>query len=128
LLWLRRLIPFIGLAAIISGYLFFDSIVTTRRNREVQRYALATAQIWLEAARYRNEPEKFIKQRDSILHEHSLSVEQIRNYLSRHEKRPEAYELFIKMVNQYIDSLSAGDTPPLQQGKSDSSMVSGDSA
>lgn len=52
--------------------------------------------------------------RDSLLKAHSLSKERMRDYLDRYKNQPEEYDLFTKLVNQYVDSLSAVEMKLLQ--------------
>jgi hypothetical protein len=127
LFWIRRLAPFIVLAVIVLGYLVYDHITTTRRDQEVRRYALATAQVWLASARLRNDSDAYFKFRDSLLDTYSLSPEQIQTYLNRYQKRPEKYELFAELVKQYVDSLYEAELHPSDSDTVTSTVLSGDS-
>jgi len=107
LLWLKRLIFFVLLLVIVFGYLLYDRISTERQLQQAVRHALVTAQVWVATAKFRDEPEKFLVYRDSLLSACSLTKEHIRDYLDRYENHPEKYDIFANLVNQYVDSLSA---------------------
>lgn len=107
MLWLRRLILLVLLAALVLGYLGYKSIFANRQLRQAQEHALVTAQVWVASARLRNEPQRFITYRDSILTAHGLSKELIQEYLDRYKNQPEKYEDFAKLVKRFVDSLSA---------------------
>ena len=95
------------LAALVLGYLGYKSIFANRQLRQAQEHALVTAQVWVASARLRNEPQRFITYRDSILTAHGLSKELIQEYLDRYKNQPEKYEDFAKLVKRFVDSLSA---------------------
>jgi hypothetical protein len=114
LLWLRRLIFLLLLAALVLGYLSYKSIITNRRIRQAQKHALVTAQVWVASARLRNEPQRFITYRDSLLTAYGLSKELIQAYLDRYKNQPEKYEDFANLVKWYVDSLSAVEIKPIR--------------
>ncbi len=114
MLWVKRLITFTLLVAIIFGYLLYDKISTERQHQQAVRQALVTAQVWIATAKYRLEPERFIAYRDSLLKAHSLSMEKMQGYIDWYKNRPEEYDLFTRLVNQYVDSLSAIEMELLQ--------------
>jgi len=114
LLWLKRLILLILLLVIVFGYFLYNKISTERQHQQAVRQALVTAQVWIATAKYRLEPERFIAYRDSLLKAHSLSMEKMQDYIDRYKNRPEEYDLFTRLVNQYVDSLSAIEMELLQ--------------
>jgi len=114
LLWVKRLVPFILMVAVVLGYFLYHDISAKRQYQQVQRYALVTAQVWIATAKFRSEPERFIAYRDSLLKVHSLSEERMQNYLEQYKKHPERYDLFTRLVKQYVDSLSAIKILPLE--------------
>jgi hypothetical protein len=107
LLWVKRLITFTLLVTIIFGYLLYDKISTERQHQQAAKHALVTAQVWIATAKFRREPERFMAYRDSLLKAHSLSRERMQDYVDRYKSQPEEYDSFTKLVNQYVDSLSA---------------------
>lgn len=119
LLWLRRLILLISLVALVLGYLSYKSIITIRQVRQARKHALVTAQVWVASARFRNEPQRYITYRDSLLTAHGLSKELIQAYLDRYKNQPEKYEDFAKLVEQFVDSLSAIEIKSLRADSND---------
>ena len=99
---------------IVFGYFLYNKISTERQNQQAVRHALVTAQVWIATAKYRLEPERFIAYRDSLLKAHSLSMERMQDYIDRYKNHPEEYDLFTRLVNQYVDSLSAIEMELLQ--------------
>lgn len=114
MLWIKRLILFILLLVIVFGYFLYNKISAERHHQQAVRHALVTAQVWIATAKYRLEPERFMAYRDSLLKAHSLSMERMQDYIDRHKNRPEEYDLFTRLVNQYVDSLSAIEMELLQ--------------
>ena len=114
MLWLKRLILLILLLVIVFGYFLYNKISTERQHQQAVRQALVTAQVWIATARYRLEPERFIAYRDSLLKARSLSIEKMQDYIDWYKNRPEEYDLFTRLVNQYVDSLSAIEMELLQ--------------
>jgi len=114
LLWLKRLILFILLLVIVFGYFLYNKISTERQHQQAVRHALVTAQVWIATAKFHREPERFMAYRDSLLKAHSLSMERMQDYIDRYKNRPEEYDLFTRLVNQYVDSLSAIEMELLQ--------------
>jgi len=126
LLWLKRLTSFVLLLIIAFGYLLYDRISAERQYQQAVRHALVTSQVWVATAKYRLEPERFIAYRDSLLKAHSLSMERMQDYIDRHKNHPEEYDLFTRLVNRYVDSLSAIEMKLLQADtavKGDSTRV-----
>ncbi|HWR81858.1 MAG TPA: hypothetical protein VN285_00995 [Candidatus Deferrimicrobium sp.] len=102
-LLMKRLITALCAIAIVTGYLVYDSIATTRERRLARQIALVTAQTWLGRAQLRDDHRDFQSYRDSLLSESGLSREEIGRYANR--QRPEAYEEFVKLIKYYVDSL-----------------------
>jgi len=114
LLWVRRLILFILLLVIVLGYPIYKRTTAERQREQAAKHALATAQVWIASAKFRHDPERFTAYRDSVLEACHLSRERIQDYLSRYKNHPEEYDLFAKLVSQYLDSLSAIEVELLQ--------------
>jgi hypothetical protein len=66
-----------------------------------------TARLWVAAAEYRDEPEKYLAYRDSLLTEYDLTLDQMNTFLDSYEKTPEEYRWYAKWVDSYVDSLLA---------------------
>jgi hypothetical protein len=102
------------LLVIVFGYLLYDRITTERQHQQTVRHALVTAQVWVATAKFRHEQESFMAYRDSLLKAHSLSKDIMRDYLDRYKNQPEEYDLFTRLTNKYVDSLSAIEMELLQ--------------
>jgi ABC-type nitrate/sulfonate/bicarbonate transport system substrate-binding protein len=105
LIWLRRLLPVIVLAAAVGGYFLWDKWSAQRQLQEQDRVALVTAQVWIATAKYRNEPERYIQYRDSLLEANGASREEISRYLERTGDPPEELLPFARRVQGLVDSL-----------------------
>jgi hypothetical protein len=102
------------LLVIVFGYFLYNRISTEQQHQQAAKHALVTAQVWITTAKYRLEPERFIAYRDSLLKARSLSMEKMQDYIDQYKNRPEEYDLFTRLVNQYVDSLSAIEMELLQ--------------
>ena len=102
------------LLVIVFGYFLYNRISAERQYLQTAKYAQVTAQVWIATAKFRREPERFMAYRDSLLKAHSLSMEKMQDYIDRYKSHPEEYDLFTKLVNQYVDSLSAVEMKLLQ--------------
>ena len=67
--------------------------------------ALVTAQVWIATAKYRNEPERYIQYRDSLLRASGVAREEISGYLERTGDPPEELLPFAQRVQGLVDSL-----------------------
>jgi len=54
----------------------------------------------------RNDPERYLAYRDSLLQASGVTFEALYDYLERYEKRPEQYLPFALKVSRYVDSLA----------------------
>jgi len=106
LVWFKRLLPIIVIAAAWFGYQQWQLHTDKKRNLEEQRIALVTAQVWVATATNRNDPERYLAYRDSLLQASGVTFEALYDYLERYEKRPEQYLPFALKVSRYVDSLA----------------------
>jgi hypothetical protein len=105
LIWLKRLLPIIILAAAYGGYHLWDKWSTQRTAREQDRVALVTAQAWIATAKYRNNPERYLEYRDSLLAASGVSRDQVEGFLERRGDPPEEILPFARQVHHFVDSL-----------------------
>ncbi len=89
----------------MAAYLFYNKYQTSQEEKLAQKYALITAQSWLGTARFKDEPEKYLEFRDSLLKSRNVSASDIELYLSKHEQKAEKYVGFAGLVKFYVDSL-----------------------
>lgn len=105
LIWLKRLVPFILIAAIIGGYYFYREKQKEEIIETSKEHALVTAKVWYASARFKDEPEKFENYRDTVLADAGLSKEQMYQFLELYKNVPVNYEVFAQWVSYYVDSL-----------------------
>src|SRR3989304_2430568 len=101
-IWLKRVAPLLVLVVGWQGYSLIGRARTERRESLVQKPALATAQIWIATAHYRNAPDQYITYRDSVLSAYGLSADQMFEYLQRQRERPEQFHSFTAAVKTYV--------------------------
>lgn len=105
LIWLKRLLPVIVLAAAVGVYLLWDKWSSQRQVQEQNRVALVTAQAWIATAKYRNEPERYIQYRDSLLKASGVARKEVFDFLDRTGDPPEELLPFARRVQTLVDSL-----------------------
>jgi hypothetical protein len=105
LIWLKRLLPIIVLAAAFGGYFLWDKWSAQRELREMDRVALVTAQAWIATAKYRNDPERYLQYRDSLLEASGVKREQVLGFLESAGDPPEELLPFARRVHNLVDSL-----------------------
>jgi len=84
LVWVKRLSPLVLIALVWAGYHYGGRWLDNRREAEEKRLALVTAQTWVATARFREQPERFLAYRDSLLSEAGVTREEISEYLERY--------------------------------------------
>jgi len=105
LIWVKRLAPFILLGVAWLGYHYGRAYVHEREAAEQDRMARLTARVWVATAIYRNEPDRYIQYRDSLLAVERISRDDLDTFLKRFENKPEEYLPFTLAVQAYVDSL-----------------------
>lgn len=105
LIWVKRLIPFVIIAAAVFVYLEYERKQDEKRALEENRHALVTAQIWVASARYRANPEQYLKVRDSLLAAASMSADDLRAFINADTGQPENLTPYMNLVQEYLDSL-----------------------
>lgn len=93
------------LVGLWPAYNIYDRHHSKTKAQQSAMYALATAKVWLATALFRDDPERFLTYRDSLLAENGLSNEKMIEYLNMYEKQPERHDVFVRLVGVYIDSL-----------------------
>jgi hypothetical protein len=106
----KRIIILIIVVLIAAAYPIYHRLKSAHRLELAQKYALVTAQVWVATAEYRKDPDRFLAYRDSLLQAHSVSSEELEKYLKQYESHPEDYDLFTRLVQIYIDSLTGADS------------------
>jgi len=105
LIWLKRLAPFVIIAAAIYAYFYISDRKEADRTRIEHDYALVTAKTWVASAKHRADPDRFLQYRDSMLEACSLSSDDILNFVEINRDKPERLFPFSQLVQEYVDSL-----------------------
>ena len=109
LIWLKRLIPLLVIGGGILGYNYYEKNTEEKRLRQDDQKALLTAHVWVASAVYRDNPDRFIAYRDSLLEDNNVTREEMTGYLEAYGDRTERFNNFTWLVQQYVDSLSVMD-------------------
>jgi hypothetical protein len=104
-IWLKRLLPLLVIGLGWGGYSLWDQRHTERQAREEQELARVTAQVWIATAKYRQEPEKYIQYRDSLLQASGVPRERVLEFIKNSEDMPEELLPFTQVVKKLVDSL-----------------------
>ena len=115
MIWLKRLLPLVLIVAGWMVYTKYQQHTAERFHEDAERYALVTAQVWLASAEYRDDPQQFLNFRDSLLEATGLSLEKVDEYLRKYSKQPETYTPYLRLVKQYVDSLTQPMTDSLDK-------------
>ena len=105
LIWVKRLAPFVLVVVIGLGYHYGRRYLEERGAAEQERIARVTAEVWVATALYRDNPDEYIRYRDSLLAAERVSRNDLEAFLDRFESRPEDYLPFAERVQKYVDSL-----------------------
>ena len=105
MIWFKRLLPFAAIVLIWLAYNIWDRSVTKRQKEEEDRLALVTAQVWVGTAKYRDDPERYLAYRDSLLDASGVPRERVFAFLKQREDQPEELLPFAQEVRRLVDSL-----------------------
>lgn len=105
LLWLKRLVPLVVIAAGIMGYQNYRDKKQVQHLEQDRQMAQLTARVWLASAVFREHPDKYLTYRDSVLVANAVSVEKVNEYLKAYGDDTEEFNSFTLLVKQYVDSL-----------------------
>jgi hypothetical protein len=104
-IWLKRLAPLVTVLLIWGGYVLVSNHLEDKEYRADREIAFVTAQLWIGSAKYRDDPERYLSYRDSLVISHGLSIEAVEHFVDRHTDQPEKYRRFSAMVAVLADSL-----------------------
>lgn len=102
----KRLLPFLLLGLVWLAYTLWDNNQSAQRALEEERLAQVTAQVWVATALYRDDPERYLAYRDSLLEANNVPREKIFAFLEKHQNESEELLPFAQRVQQLVDSLS----------------------
>ncbi len=90
MIWVRRLIPIVAIAAIWFGYKQFQNRKQTHLEAEMHQKATVVAHLWFASARYRTNPARYETFRDSLLEANKLSSDDLLSFIAQFQRDPEA--------------------------------------
>ena len=64
-----------------------------------------TALVWVASGKFRNDPDKYISYRDSVLSSYQLDVEKAHQFIDSYQDNPEKLGNFAFMVKMFVDSI-----------------------
>ena len=105
MIWLKRIAPFVLIAVLWFSYSWYTEQQRSEIRSENNKYALLTAKTWIASVKYRENPEKFLAYRDSLLTAENASVELVKEYVERYRTQSEYIENFSNEVKECVDSL-----------------------
>ena len=105
MIWLKRVAPIFLILAGWAFFHFYSDNSEIKKTDDEEKYALLTAQVWVASAKYRNEPEKYLAYRDSLLTASNLDNKKALDFIDKYEKRADELVNFASLVSQFTDSL-----------------------
>lgn len=103
--WVKRFAPIVLLVALWFGYRWWASLNAASEEAQLQRISLAVAQIWIGSATHRDQPEKFLAFRDSLLKADRISQAEVDAYIKNRDADPDDSYLFSQTVSRKVDSI-----------------------
>ena len=105
MIWVKRLAPFVIIAAAIYLYFYISDRSEADRARIEHDYALVTAKSWVASGKHRADPDRYLEYRDSLLRACSLSSADVLNFIDINRDKSERLYPFSRLVKEYVDSL-----------------------
>ena len=96
-----------AIIGLLSAYLIYGKYKAAKNQALSQKYALVTAQSWLATAKFKDQPEKYIAFRESLLAAQNITTVEIESFLSEYKDEAEKYIGYAGFVKFYVDSLVA---------------------
>lgn len=102
----KRLLPFLLLGLAWLSYTLWDQHKSAQRAMEEEQLVLVTAQVWVATALYRDDPERYLAYRDSLLETNDVPRDRVFAFLENRQNEAEELLPFARRVQQLVDSLS----------------------
>ena len=93
------------IAALLVAYWRYSDYRAAEKTAYEHKMALATAQVWIASATFRNDPDQFLQARDSILAACSLTVYDVNSFVELNIDQPEKLQRYTTLMQEYVDSL-----------------------
>ncbi len=103
---LKRLLPFLVIGLAWLAYTYWDRTQSAQRAAEEEHLALVTAQVWVATALYRDDPERYLAYRDSVLEANDVPRERVFDFLESRQSEAEELHPLAGRVKQLVDSLA----------------------
>ena len=103
--WVKRLVPLVLLVAVWGGYRLQKQNRIEGQKAEADRISQVFAEVWVASGTYRDNPEKFIAYRDSLLAAKGVKRADIDKYIKAHSDETEIYYDFTRTVSDKVDSM-----------------------
>ena len=105
--WIKRVSPLVLIALAWFAYTHYTAGQAEREETAIEQYALITAQVWIASAKFRENPDRFLGYRDSLLKVNLLTTDSLDSFLEEYKNEPEGLTPFARMVKGFVDSLIA---------------------
>ena len=105
MIWIKRIAPLVVIFLAWLGYTLYTDYSQQRRASYERSLALVTAQVWIASAKFRDDPQRFVAFRDSLLAAHDFTPAELREFTTAYEDNPGEYEHVTGMVSMFVDSL-----------------------
>ena len=96
-----------AITGLLSAYFIYGKYETAKNQELSRKYALITAQSWIETAKFKDEPEKYIAFRESLIVAQKTTIDEIESFLSEYKEEAEKYVTYAGFLKFYVDSLVA---------------------
>ncbi len=105
MIWLKRLLP---LVLILIAWFAWKGITKSQQEKATAadtRYALVTAQTWVAATTFRENPAGYLAYRDSLLQANNITKDELFQHLQVFENDLDRQLTFSQTVSRLVDSL-----------------------
>jgi hypothetical protein len=101
----KRILPFLILGLVWLAYTVWDDHHSAQRVLEEEQLAQVIAQVWVATALYRDDPERYLAYRDSVLAASDLPRDKVFAFLENRQNEAEDLLPFAQRVQRLVDSL-----------------------
>ncbi len=106
MIWLKRLLPLLVIAAAWFGYDYYKNQQYSAEVSKADHIAQVTSRLWLANAELRPDSAAFLAFRDSLLTAQGLTLEGIQAFMAQVRAEPQKYDTFSVLLTHYVDSLT----------------------
>jgi hypothetical protein len=106
MIWLKRLLPFVLIAAAWFGYDYYRKQQFAAEVSQAKKIARVTSRLWLANAELRPDSAAFLAYRDSLLTSNGLTLGSIDTFMAEVHSEPQKHDTFSVLLTYYVDSLA----------------------